>query len=174
MESLTTGHWLADEDGNVVHARLLPDVRLMVSGEFETTEKKVAAARFIAHCLNQAIDAPPVDDNPAEERVYLTGKGMRMKPEPGAVEYVRADIAATLSETTGKLAELINTMAVARQQERDQVIAALDAHAHMAIMPNECHGLAHDRCYELGARQGGTAVRLAIKTAVAEIFQPEE
>lgn len=174
MESLATGHWLADERGDVVHARLLPDVRLSVDGDFPTLDKKVLAARFIAHCLNVAIDAAPVDDNPAEERIYVGGSGISRAPTPDAVEYVRADIAATLSKMTGQLAELINAMAAGHAVERERVLGALEAAAHIAIMPDECKGLPHDHCYEMGARNGGTAVRLAIKRAVAEAMNLEE
>lgn len=174
MESLATGHWLADEHGDVVHARLLPDVRLSVSGEFATPEKKIAAARYIAHCLNVAIDATPVDDNPAAERIFVGGAGVSLSPVPDGVEYVRADIAATLSQMTGQLAELINAMGMAHQMERTRVLEALDTPAHIAVMPHECNGLPHDRCYEMGARQGGTAVRLAIKSAVADAMKLEE
>ncbi|AZG14979.1 hypothetical protein [Cupriavidus pauculus] len=174
MESLATGHWLADERGDVVHARLLPDVRLSVEGEFASLDKKVAAARYIAHCLNVAIDSTPVDDNPAAERIYVGGSGVSLTPVPDGVEYVRADIAATLSKMTGRLAELINAMASAHASERARVLKALEAAAHIAIMPDECKGLAHDRCYEMGAREGGTAVRLAIKREVAEAMNLEE
>lgn len=173
MESLSTGHWLADENGDVVHARLLPDVRLTVSGDFETPEKKIAAARFIAHCLNVAIDGDPADEL-AEERIYVDHKGVSATPTADSVAYVRADIARALSQTTGQLAETINRLVLERQQERERVTEALEAAAHIAVMPNECHGLPPDRCYETGARQGGTAVRLAIKDAVAKVFTKEE
>ncbi|MEN7526976.1 hypothetical protein [Cupriavidus sp. DL-D2] len=174
MESLATGHWLADERGDVVHARLLPDVRLSVEGEFASIDKKVAAARYIAHCLNVAIDSAPVDDNPAEERIYIGGAGVSLAPVPDGVEYVRADIAATLSKMTGQLAELINAMAAAHAVERERILEALDAPAHIAVAPDECKGLDHDRCYEMGARHGGTAVRLAIKQEVAQAMNLEE
>ena len=174
MESLATGHWLADERGDVVHARLLPDVRLSVEGDFASLDKKVAAARYIAHCLNVAIDSAPVDDNPAEERIYVGGAGVSLAPVPDGVEYVRADIAATLSKMTGQLAELINGMAAARDMERQRVLKALETPAHIAIMPDECAGLSHDRCFEMGIRQGGTAMRLAIKRKVAEAMDLEE
>lgn len=174
MENLATGHWLADEHGDVVHARLLPDVRLSVDGDFPSVERKIAAARYIAHCLNVAIDATPADDHPAAERIHVRGSGISLTPAPGSVEYVRADIAATLSNMTGQLAELINAMATAHATERERVLEALEAPAHIAIMPDECKGLAHDRCYEMGAREGGTAVRLAIKRKVAEATNLEE
>lgn len=172
MESLATGHWLANDDGDVVHARLLPDVKLTVTGEFETPERKIAAARWIAHCLNQAIEATPQDD--AAERVYLNADGVSLNPVRDGVEYVRADIAAALSKATGQLAEVITGLVAARQAERERILAALDEPAHIAVMPDECEGLADDRCYELGAKNGGQAVRLAIKSAVADAMNSEE
>lgn len=174
MESLATGHWLADEHGDVVHARLLPDVKLTVQGDFETLEKKVAAARWIAHCLNQAIDATPPDENAPAERVYLNANGVNLRPAPDSVEYVRADVAATLSAATGQLAEVIAKLVAEGQAERDRVLAALAAPAHIAMMPDECRGLAHDRCYEMGARNGGQAVRLAIRAEVEAAMKTEE
>ncbi|NOV25930.1 hypothetical protein E5S69_20725 [Cupriavidus necator] len=174
MESLATGHWLPDEHGNVVHARLLPDVKLTVQGEFETLERKVEAARWIAHCLNQAIEATPPDENAPAERVYLTADGVRLSPAPGAVEYVRADVAAALSAATGQLAEVITKLVADRQAERDRILAALSEPAHIALMPDECRGLADDRCYEMGAKNGGQAVRLAIRSAVEEAMKSEE
>lgn len=174
MESLTTGHWLADEDGNVVHARLLPDVKLTVQGEFETLDRKVAAARWIAHCLNQAIEAPPPDENAPAERVYLNADGVSLRPATNAVEYVRADVAAALSAATGQLAEVITKLVAERQAERDRILAALAAPAHIALMPDECRGLADDRCYEMGARNGGQAVRQAIRAEVSRAMNTEE
>lgn len=174
MESLATGHWLADERGDVVHARLLPDVRLSVEGAFPSLDMKVAAARWIAHCLNVAIDATPPDDNPAEERIYVGGAGVSLVPVPDGVEYVRADIAATLSKMTGQLAELINGMAATHAEERERVLRALEVPAHIAVGPNECAGIPPDRCYELGCRNCATAVRLAIKSAVADAMNLEE
>ncbi|SOY56801.1 hypothetical protein [Cupriavidus taiwanensis] len=174
MESLTTGHWLPDEHGDVVHARLLPDVRLLVHGEFDTLERKVAAARWIAHCLNVAIDATPADENPAAERIYVGGDGVSLSPTPGAVAYVRADVAATLSQMTGQLAELINSTVVAHNAELGRILDALEVPAHVAVSPDECQGYSTDKCFEMGARQGGTAVRLAIKDAVAQAMKYSE
>lgn len=174
MESLATGHWLANEDGDVVHARLLPDVKLTVAGEFATLEEKVGAARFIAHCLNQAIDPAPQVESTAAERVYLTADGVSLSPARGAVEYVRADIAAALSAATGQLAEVITELVEAHQAERDRIVDALSTPAHIALMPDECRGLADDRCYEMGARNGGQAVRLAIRSAVEDAIRTEE
>jgi hypothetical protein len=172
MESLKTGHWLADEHGDIVHARLLPDVKLAVTG-FATAEEKHAAARFIAHCLNQFIEAATSDDT-VPERIYLGKDGAKLAGAPGDVEYVRADIAATLSRMTGQLAELINDMAASHQAERDRVRLALQAEAHIAVMPNECDGLTLARCYERGLHAGSDATRAAIKAAVDEAMTPEE
>jgi len=173
MESLSTGHWLADERGDVVHARLLPDVRLTVSGDFESQEKKIAAARFIAHCLNVAIDAASIDDT-VPERIYLGKDGARLNGTKGDVEYVRADIAATLSRMTGQLAALINDMAATHEAQRDRIRLALQAEAHIAVGPNECDGLTVARCYERGLHAGSDATRAAIKAAVDEAMRTEE
>ncbi|SCU75576.1 hypothetical protein CNECB9_2370150 [Cupriavidus necator] len=174
MESLATGHWLATDDGDVVHARLLPDVKLTVTGDFGTLGEKLAAARFIAHWLNQAIEATPQDDNAAADRVYLGAAGVSLTPVRDGVGYVRADIAAALSKATGQLAEVITALVAARQAERERILAALDTPAHIAVMPDECLGVSDDRCYELGAKNGGQAVRLAIKAEVAQAMKSEE
>lgn len=171
MESLRTGHWLADENGDVVHARLLPDVKLAVTG-FATAEEKHAAARWIAHCLNQFIEATPDDTVP--ERIYLGKDGAKLEGSPGDVEYVRADIAATLSRMTGQLAELINDMAAAHEVQRERIRQALQAEAHIAVMPNECDGLSMAQCHERGLHMGSDATRAAIRAAVDEAMTPEE
>ncbi|MNT93522.1 hypothetical protein D3C72_2350180 [compost metagenome] len=88
--------------------------------------------------------------------------------------YVRADIAAALSKATGQLAEVITGLVAARQAERARITAALDTPAHIAVMPDECRGVSDDRCYELGARNGGQAVRLAIKAEVEAAMKTEE
>lgn len=174
MESLATGHWLANEDGDVVHAQLLPDVKLTVTGDFASHGEKLSAARFIAHCLNLAIEAAPADESPAAERIYVGKSGVNLKPRKNTVEYVRADIPAALSKVTGQLAEVITELVAEREAERARVLAALDAPAHIAVMPGECRGLADDRCYELGARNGGQAVRMAIKAEVDNAMKTEE
>lgn len=167
MESLSTGHWLADENGDVVHARLFPDVKLAVTG-FATDEEKHAAARWIARCLNDANEITP-DDAANPERLYLGRRGIRTRGAPGDVEYVRADIAATISPMASQLADSISEMTAKHQAERDRVIAALQVEAQTAVPASDFFdGLPPAACYERGLHVGSDATRAAIKEAVRE------
>ncbi len=170
MESLETGHWLADENGDVVHARLYPDVKLEVRG-FATDEEKHAAARWIAYCLNQSIEAVP-EDGSIPERLYLGRKGIKTKGASKDIEYVRADIAATLAPMTEQLAESISEMTAKHAAERERIMAALQVEAQIAVPSNEFFdGLPPAACYERGLHAGSDATRAAIKAAVAEVME---
>lgn len=169
MESLETGHWLADENGDVVHARLSPDVKLELTG-FATDEEKHAAARWIAECLNQAIEIAPENGTP--ERLYLGRKGARTKRASDDVEYVRADIAATLSPVAGQLADSISELTAKHQGERERITAALQVEAQISVPGSDFFdGLPPAACYERGLHAGSDATRAAIKAAVSEAME---
>ncbi|MEL6236959.1 MAG: hypothetical protein AAFO57_00325 [Pseudomonadota bacterium] len=170
MEPLATGHWLADESGDVVHARLFPDVRLEVTG-FATEEERHAAARWIAERLNQPIHAP-ADGMP--ERLYMGPDGATSASSPDATEYVRADIAATFSPTADQFAESINEMAAKHQAERERIVAALQVEAQIAVNPSAYAGMSRAVCYQRGLHAGGDATREAIKAAVQRAMEEQE
>ncbi|UCF24096.1 MAG: hypothetical protein JSV72_00795 [Ralstonia sp.] len=167
MESLATGHWLVDENGDVVHARLFPDVRLEVTG-FATDEEKHAAARWIAERLSQPIHAP-TDGIP--ERLYLGPDGAKPIGSPEDTEYVRADIAATFSLTADQFAESINEMAAKHQAERERIAAALQVEAQIAVSPCAYARMSRAICYQRGLHAGGDATREAIKAAVQKAME---
>lgn len=169
MESLESGHWLADDNGDVVHAQLYPDVKLGLTG-FATDEEKHAAARWIAHCLNQSIETP--DDDSTPERLYLGRKGIRVKGAPGDVEFVRADIAVTLAPMADQLAESISEITAKRAAERERIVAALQVEAQIEVPSTDFFdGLPPAACYERGLHVGSDATRAAIKAAVAEAME---